>query len=87
MKEKVLIYTMTTCPYCQAAKKLLGKKGVRFEEINLDEQPERWTECEKKSGLSTVPQIFIGGRHLGGCEDLQKLDKQGKLDELLREVS
>jgi len=79
----VVIYTMTTCPYCVAAKKLLKKKGVAFEEVNLDEQPDRWEECEKRSGLQTVPQIFFGARHVGGCEDLQALDKRGELDKLI----
>ena len=83
MKAQVLIYTMTTCPYCIAAKKLLQKKGVMFEEVNLDEHPERWDECERKSRRATVPQIFFGKRHVGGCEDLQSLEKSGKLDKLI----
>lgn len=83
MTSPVLIYTMTTCPYCVAAKKLLKKKGVAFEEVNLDEQPNRWDECEKRSGLQTVPQIFFGDRHIGGCDDLEKLNKSGELDRLI----
>jgi glutaredoxin 3 len=86
MKSRVLIYTMKACPYCQVAKKLLEKKGAALDEVNLDDHPDRWEECECKSGLSTVPQIFIGDRHVGGCEELQKLDRQGTLDELLKEV-
>lgn len=86
MKTQVLIYTMTSCPYCMAAKKLLKKKGVPFEEVNLDEHPERWDECESRSGQATVPQIFIGERHVGGCEDLKAFEKSGKLDALIGET-
>jgi glutaredoxin 3 len=86
MKAHTVVYTMTTCPYCVAAKKLLKKKGVDFEEINLDQQPERWTECEEKSGRQTVPQIFFGDRHIGGCDDLQALDRKGELDKLIAEL-
>ena len=86
MKAHNVVYTMTTCPYCVAAKKLLKKKGVDFEEINLDQQPERWTECEEKSGRQTVPQIFFGDRHIGGCDDLQALDRKGELDKLIAEL-
>ena len=86
MSSKVLIYTMTICPYCIAAKKLLKKKGVPFEEVNLDEHPERWAECEKRSGRETVPQIFFGDRHIGGCDDLDALNKSGELDRLIKEM-
>ncbi len=83
MKTHVTVYTMTTCPYCVAAKKLLKKKGVEFEEVNLDEQPDRWDECESRSGLQTVPQIFFGDRHIGGCDDLEALQRSGDLDKLI----
>ena len=86
MSSKVLIYTMTICPYCIAAKKLLKKKGVPFEEVNLDEHPERWAECEKRSGRETVPQIFFGDRHIGGCDDLDALNRSGELDRLIKEM-
>lgn len=86
MSAEVLIYTMTTCPYCVAAKKLLKKKGVAFEEVNLDQHPDRWSECEKRSGQQTVPQIFLGDRHIGGCDDLEVLNKSGELDKLIEEV-
>ena len=86
MSTKVLIYTMTICPYCVAAKKLLKKKGVAFEEVNLDRQPDRWEECERRSGRETVPQIFFGERHIGGCDDLKKLNKSGELDQLIKEL-
>jgi glutaredoxin 3 len=82
-RTPVLVYTMNTCPYCVTAKKLLKKKGVDFEEVNLDEYPDRWDECEKRSGRFTVPQIFFGERHIGGCDDLQALNKSGELDRLI----
>lgn len=84
MPGKALIYTMTACPYCVAAKKLLKKKGVAFEEVNLDQHPDRWSECEKRSGQQTVPQIFLGDRHIGGCDDLEALNKSGELDRMLK---
>lgn len=86
MSPRVIVYTMTLCPYCVAAKKLLKKKGVEFEEVNLDHHPERWDECEKRSGRQTVPQIFIGDRHVGGCDDLEALNRSGELDRLLKEA-
>ena len=86
MKARAVVYTMTICPYCVAAKKLLWKKGVDFEEINLDQQPERWAECEERSGRLTVPQIFFGDRHIGGCDDLRALDREGELDKLIAEL-
>ena len=86
MSAHAVVYTMTYCPYCQAAKKLLKKKGVVVEEVNLDEHPERWDECEKRSGRQTVPQIFIGDRHVGGCDDLESMNRSGELDKLLNEV-
>ncbi len=86
MSSKVLIYTMTICPYCIAAKKLLKKKGVAFEEVNLDQHPERWGECETRSGRETVPQIFFGDRHIGGCDDLDALNKSGELDRLIKDM-
>lgn len=79
---KVVVYTMTVCPYCKAAKDLLRSIGVKFEEVNLDEHPERWDECEKRSGRQTVPQIFWDGRHLGGCDDLMAMKKSGELARL-----
>ncbi len=83
MKKPVTVFTMTLCPYCVAAKRLLKKKGVDFEEVNLDQQPERWGECERRSGRETVPQIFFGDRHIGGCDDLMELDRSGELDRLI----
>jgi glutaredoxin 3 len=83
MESEVTVFTMTTCPFCLAAKKLLRKKGVEFVEVNLDDHPERWAECESRSGRATVPQVFFGERHIGGCDDLQALEKRGELDRLI----
>jgi glutaredoxin 3 len=80
----VTIYTKTWCPYCLAAKELLDQKGVAFTEIEITREPGRRQEMLQKSGgRSTVPQVFIGERHVGGCDDLYALDSRGELDRLL----
>jgi glutaredoxin 3 len=80
----VTIYTKTWCPYCRAAKELLDQKGVPFTEFEITKEPARHQEMLAKSGgNSTVPQIFIGERHVGGCDDLYALDRRGELDRLL----
>lgn len=80
----VTIYTKAWCPYCMAAKELLADKGIAFEEIDIAGKPELRTEMiGKANGRSTVPQIFIGTRHVGGCDDLYALDRRGELDKLL----
>jgi glutaredoxin 3 len=82
---EVLMYCTATCPYCQAAQRLLEKKGVKdFEIVRVDLEPQRRVEMMKKSGRRTVPQIWIDERHVGGCDDLYALDRQGRLDELLQ---
>lgn len=81
---RVEIYTTPTCPYCMAAKKLLTQKGAAFEEINVAGDPEgRRAMSARAGGRTTVPQIFIDGRHIGGCDDLHALDAEGGLDPLL----
>lgn len=81
----VTIYTKVYCPYCVRAKALLDQKGVSFNEIKIDEQPELRPEMiERAGGRTTVPQIFINNQHVGGCDDLYALDAQGKLDTLLQ---
>jgi glutaredoxin 3 len=81
----VKIYTAGHCPYCHRAKELLRAKGVAFEEVDLTGQPrERDQLCALAGGRNTVPQIFIGEAHIGGCDDLHCLDRDGKLDQLLR---
>ena len=80
----ITIYTTTVCPYCVRAKDLLKRKGVsNFTEINVEDDAERAKMIEKAGGRLTVPQIFIGSTHVGGCDDLYALDKEGKLDGLL----
>lgn len=80
----VEIYTTQYCPYCQWAKELLSRKGVDFREIDVTQDRQmRQQMIERASGRSTVPQIFIGGTHVGGCDDLYALEDAGKLDPLL----
>lgn len=82
MKD-IEIYTTSTCGFCHAAKRLLSSKGASFREISLSREPSRRQEMMTRSGRHTVPQIFIGGVHVGGCDDLYALDRAGKLDPLL----
>ena len=82
--KKVVIYTSPICNYCSAAKHLLSKKKVRYEEIDIGNDPKKREEMFKKSnGARTVPQIFIGEHHVGGNAELQALDREGKLISLL----
>ncbi|MGF7158497.1 glutaredoxin 3 [Rhodoligotrophos appendicifer] len=82
---KVTIYTTSFCPYCHAAKDLLGRKGVPFEEIDVSGQPElRQSMTQRANGQRTVPQIFIGETHVGGFDDMNAMDRAGKLDPLLQ---
>lgn len=84
MMASVEIYTTRWCGYCQAAKALLGRKGVNFTEIDVSADPARRDEMVKRaSGKQTVPQIFIGPTHIGGSDDLHALERSGKLDPLL----
>ena len=78
------IYTTRTCPYCYSAKALLNRKGINFSEIDVTGDPEgRSKMIERAHGRMTVPQIFIGANHVGGCEDLYDLERAGRLDPLL----
>jgi len=80
----VEIYTKPTCGFCHMAKRLLTSKGISFSEVNISTQPDRRAEMiQRAGGRSTVPQIFIGDAHIGGCDDLFALDRGGKLDALL----
>jgi glutaredoxin 3 len=80
----VKLYTTPFCPYCVSAKDLLRRKGVEFTEINVAGAPNLRAEMvERANGRTTVPQIFIGPNHVGGCDDLYDLDDAGKLDPLL----
>jgi glutaredoxin 3 len=81
----ITIYTKGWCPYCSAAKKLLDDKGAEFTEIDIEKKPEARAEMiQKAKGRSTVPQIFIGEKHVGGCDDLYALDDRGQLEPLLQ---
>lgn len=81
---KVLIYTKSYCPYCDRAKALLSQKGVQYEEVFLDDKPEEYETLKKRTGMMTVPQIFINDQLVGGYTDLAALDRDGKLDEMLK---
>lgn len=82
--QTVEIYTSPLCGFCHAAKRLLTQKGVSFSEIDLAQQPEKRAEMlSRASGGRTVPQIFVGDTHIGGCDDLYALERSGKLDPLL----
>jgi len=80
----VVVYTTPYCSFCISAKALLRRKGVEFTEINVAGAPDKRAEMvERANGLATVPQIFIGSDHVGGCDELRALDGDGKLDSLL----
>ncbi len=82
--KTVEIYTTPSCPYCHAAKSLLKKKGVSYTEIDVSRDPARRVAMtERAGGRRTVPQIFIGGTHIGGSDDIHALDHAGKLDPML----
>ncbi len=79
----VTMYTTSWCPYCDKAKRLLASKSVQPNEVNIEEIEGARDEMVERSGRMTVPQIFIDGKHIGGCDDLYALDAKGGLDELL----
>ena len=81
---KVIIYSKTYCPYCDRAKNLFDSKGVKYEEHNLENKPDELKALMEKTGMRTVPQIFINDELIGGFDDLNALDKAGKLDDLLK---
>ena len=81
--KKITIYTTSICPYCVRAKALFDRKGLTYEEINVEEQQERDKMVIKAGGRRTVPQIFIGSVHVGGCDDLYALEREGKLAGIL----
>ncbi len=87
MSESVVsVYLTDTCSYCGAARMLLTRKGVRYEEHIVSRDPKLRAEMEARSGRKTVPQIFIGDTHVGGFDDLCELDKSGELDKLLSDA-
>jgi glutaredoxin 3 len=83
---RVVMYTTSWCPYCARARGLLEEKGVAFEEIDIEALPQASADMIKKSGGSTVPQIFIGEMYVGGCEELYALESAGSLDSMLTGV-
>ena len=80
----VVVYSSDSCPFCSRAKPLLASKGVAFDEIKVDGKPQVRAEMAQKAGRTSVPQIWVGTTHVGGCDDLFALDRAGKLDALLR---
>jgi glutaredoxin 3 len=87
MASKVTVYTKQQCPFCVRAKRLLDKKGVAYDEVSVEGNDDLRTWLVEKSGQMTVPQIFVGERSLGGFSDIDALDREGKLDPILRAAS
>jgi glutaredoxin 3 len=83
---KILIYSSEQCPYCVRAKQLLDRKNATYTEIRVDQDPEQLKHMIKITGKRTVPQIFIGERHVGGFDDLYALEQAGELDPLLDSI-
>lgn len=83
MHFAVTLYTTRYCPYCIRARNLLDQKGVVYQDIAVDNDTQLRQEMETRSGRYTVPQIWIGEQHIGGCDELYMLERQGRLDELL----
>jgi len=82
--SNVELYTKPTCGFCHMAKRLLKSKGITFNEVNISAQPDKRPEMiQRSNGGRTVPQIFINGTHVGGCDDLFALESNGKLDAML----
>lgn len=84
--KPVTVYSTRVCPYCMLAKRLLGAKGVAYQEIMVDQNDSLRVEMMQRSGRRTVPQIFIGDHHVGGFDDLAALDRAGQLEPLLRDA-
>ena len=80
----IVIYLTGWCPYCQRARELLSAKGLAFREVNVDDDPKLREDMMERSGRRTVPQVFIGEKHIGGCDDLFALDGSGELDRLIK---
>ena len=85
-RPAVTLYSTSWCPYCTRARALLQEKGLEINEIDVDEVDGKRAEMTARSGQGTVPQIFIGDRHIGGCDDLVALDDSGELDRLIQGV-
>ncbi len=87
MNAEVTMYSTRFCPYCIRARYLLESKNVTYTDISVDARPDLRREMMERSGRHTVPQIWIGGQHVGGYDDLARLEQQGRLDELLKLAS
>jgi glutaredoxin 3 len=83
----VVVYAADYCPYCRRAQALLDQKGVSYTLLDVARDPRLWQEITARTGRDTIPQIFIGDHHVGGCDDLLALEQRGALDALLRTVS
>lgn len=81
--QRVTIYGNNSCPFCGAARMLLTKKGVEFDDVLVNADPAKRAEMQERSGRTSVPQIFIGETHVGGFDELDELDRSGQLDEML----
>jgi glutaredoxin 3 len=86
MSQGITIYTTQYCPYCIRARNLLDAKGVAYQDIAVDHDQQLRREMMMRSGRSTVPQIWIGEQHIGGCDEMMLLERQGRLDEMLARV-
>lgn len=82
-QPQVVVYSADYCPFCHRAKKLLRGKSVRFTEIDVEAEPAKRAEMMQRSGQRTIPQIFIGDQHVGGCDELFAAERSGDLDRLL----
>lgn len=83
--KKIIIYSKDVCPYCVKAKNLLQRKGAVYEEIKITTDEQKQEMIKKANGRMTVPQIFVGDFHIGGCDDLYALEGEGKLDKILQD--
>ena len=83
MTQEIRIYSTSYCPYCDRAKELLGRKGIEYQEIDLTSSPDEFTKLKERTGMRTVPQIFIGDELIGGFQELNELDHSGELDRKL----
>lgn len=83
MNHAIVMYCRAACPFCVAARHLFKSKNVRWTEVSLDAEPDKRAEMIERTGRRTVPQIFIGDHHVGGFDDLNALEQEGRLDRLL----
>ncbi|MFZ1640843.1 MAG: glutaredoxin 3 [Candidatus Contendobacter sp.] len=80
----IVLYASAYCSYCRRARALLDSKGAVYTVLDVNRDPRLWREMAERTGRDTVPQIFIGNRHVGGCDDLFALDRRGELDSFLK---